>query len=76
MAQEIQWIVFFCSLGDFYSLDEVENPADEYFDYAFPAWKIHKSDLKPLIHFLKVYAIMSDFDLIATDEGRLRLLSL
>ena len=63
-------------LADFHALDEVENPADAYFDYAFPSWKIHKSDLKSLIHFLKVYAIMGDFELIATDEGRLRLLSL
>ncbi|MHA8066731.1 hypothetical protein V7S76_08610 [Aquirufa sp. ROCK2-A2] len=63
-------------LADFHVLFSVDNLDDAYFDYAFPTWKIHKSDLISLIHFLKVYAIMSDFELIATDEGRLRLLSL
>lgn len=63
-------------LADFYQLFHVENLDSEYFDYGFPSWKIHKSDLQSLIHFLKVYAIMSDFELIDSEEVRLRLLSL
>lgn len=57
-------------LGDFTNYWDLKNPnPDEpYLLLGSPSWKIWKEDLRPMLQFIKVYAIFSDFELIAVEE--------